>query len=218
MGAEDERSGLMRWHRIEKQGKQRPAHGSTYRDWKEDLAKEGHEQCVYCAISERGFGGRYNFHVEHFEPKSLAPHRTNEWANLFYSCAICNVFKGKDWPLPGGSTAYLDPSLVEYELEFTRNSDGSISGVSANASYMVERLNLNRPQLRFERLEAELHERHDRAHEQVTNIRKSLKNTKIDRDTALTLLERILERLQRAHDAEKRLRGATPYQMADVRR
>ena len=83
----------MKWRRVDKAGKTLPAHGASYRDWKEDLAAEGFEQCVYCSIPERNFGGKYNFHVEHFEPKSLAPARINEWANLFYSCAICNVFK-----------------------------------------------------------------------------------------------------------------------------
>jgi hypothetical protein len=83
---------------------------------------------------------------------------------------------------------------------------------------MVERLYLNRPQLRLERREIDLHARHSRAHSAITTFGALLKTSNIDGDTALALFDRIMERLGAAREAEERVRGATPYQMADVRR
>src|SRR5688500_18636223 len=94
-----------------------PPESGTYQDWKALLADEGAHQCVYCAITEASFGGIRNFHVEHFRPKSLFQDLVNAFKNLFYACAICNVFKGDDWKEPCGEQhhmGYLDPSVVDY--------------------------------------------------------------------------------------------------------
>ena len=52
-----------------KEKTQQPTKGK-YSDWKEILAEEGFNQCVYCAIPDACFGGIRNFHVEHYRPKS----------------------------------------------------------------------------------------------------------------------------------------------------
>lgn len=145
----------MRWQIIRKQVPD-PMPGGTYRNWKDALREEGGKRCVYCAIPEACFGGPYNYHVEHFEPKSKAPDRTNDWMNLFYACAICNVFKGNDWPNATRIVAYPDPSVIDYETVFQRNEDGTIGAVGATGKYMIERLYLNRPQLCLTRSEAAL--------------------------------------------------------------
>jgi hypothetical protein len=72
----------MRWRRIPKEKYQAPQKG-TYSDWKPQLAKEGFQQCVYCAVGEPAFGGFRNFHVEHYRPKKKFAQLENDYANLF---------------------------------------------------------------------------------------------------------------------------------------
>ena len=145
----------MLWRKIEKLTANVPSKG-TYVEWKPLLAKEGFHQCVYCAIPEPRFGGLRNFHVEHFRPKSKFPHLENEFSNLFFACAICNSFKGDDWPADPCSDhvkpTYLCPS--DFDLSTLINVDwvkGTSAGQYPATRYMVERLYLNRPQLILER-------------------------------------------------------------------
>lgn len=145
----------MRWFRIDKSATSPPTTG-LYKDWKRLLGTEGRNQCVYCTISEANFGGERNFHVEHFKPKSRFKRLTNNFLNLFYACAICNTFKGSEWPgLPGPAFArvgFVDPSVDDYCLIFTIDkATGEISSPNIAGRYMVEQLNLNRPQLVLER-------------------------------------------------------------------
>ena len=139
----------MKWKRIPKDRVEQPASG-TYKSWKERLALEADYQCVYCAIHESHFGGFRNFHVEHFRPKSRFTDLTNDYCNVFYACAICNVFKGSDWPSEPSSEvpSYLDPSIVDYSTVFTVDwQTGLTVATAVAAAYMLEKLFLNRPQL-----------------------------------------------------------------------
>src|SRR5262249_35031221 len=115
-------------------------------------------QCVYCAIHEGRFGGERNFHVEHFKPKGNSRFRSleNVYKNLYYACAICNTFKGDEWPGSVGRTfsrvGFIDPSITDYCLVFAKdNNSAEISGRNIAARYMIEQLYLNRPQLILER-------------------------------------------------------------------
>jgi hypothetical protein len=142
----------MKWKLIDKSKTAAPALG-TYKDWKELLAAEGHNQCVYCCISESGFGGRRNFHVEHYRPKSIYPKLTNRIENLFFACGICNVFKSDDWPsepIDGDLTFphYPDPSRTDWSV-FLENENGTgvVSSAHLTGRYLIERLYLNRPQM-----------------------------------------------------------------------
>lgn len=146
----------MNWKLIPKDTTPSPTHGSKYSDWKEEIAIEGFNQCVYCSISEKAFGGIRNFHIEHYKPKSLFPELRNEFSNLFYSCSICNCFKGNDWPNEPNeqltNICYPRPSVVNYSDIFKVNSNsGRIDGKNRSATYMVEKLYLNRAQLILER-------------------------------------------------------------------
>lgn len=153
----------MMWFRIPKEAVTEPIVG-THRDWKEQLAEEGRHQCVYCAIAEAAFGGFRNFHVEHYRPKSIFPDLIDEYANVFYCCAICNSFKGGDWPgepqEDGSAPAYYDPSQVDLSDVFEVAPDSlRVSAHSVAGEYMLERLYLNRPQLVLERRWHALHAR-----------------------------------------------------------
>jgi hypothetical protein len=145
----------MEWKRIPKEHCKQP-HSGKYSDWKEILAKEGYFQCVYCAIHESCFGGIRNFHVEHYRPKAKFKTLENDIKNLFYACPICNTFKGDDWPNEPledfSNPSYPDPSRVEYNGIFkVDTASGEIEGKYIAARYMLEKMNLNRPQLMTER-------------------------------------------------------------------
>lgn len=142
----------MKWRRIDKSSTPQPPSG-TYSDWKPILAKEAHNQCVYCCISDAHFGGIRNFHVEHYRPKKKFPKLELVIGNLFYSCSICNVFKGDDWPNEPKPAAfdyihYPDPSITDYAELFKVDLDTArIGGESLTARYLIEKLHLNRAQM-----------------------------------------------------------------------
>ncbi|MCX5795035.1 MAG: hypothetical protein NTY77_06045 [Elusimicrobia bacterium] len=145
----------MRWFRVDKAIAVRP-NGGTYKDWKPHLRQEAQYQCVYCAIHEACFGGERNFHVEHFKPKSRFKTLINRYDNLFYSCAICNTFKGSQWPGHVGNNfslvGFIDPSKVDYCAIFSVDAHAGLLSAGNNAGrFMIEQLYLNRPQLLSER-------------------------------------------------------------------
>jgi len=105
----------MNWKRIPKENTIQPEKGK-YSDWKDILADEGYNQCVYCTIHEGSFGRR-NYHVEHYKPKGLKQfkHLENIITNLFFSCCICNCFKGDFWEDPADDhsiSGFPDPSKL----------------------------------------------------------------------------------------------------------
>lgn len=144
----------MKWFRIEKENALQPATGH-YPDWKEELAKEGKYQCVYCTIHEHSFGGIRNYHVEHYKPKSKFETLVDDYFNLFYACSICNCFKGNDWPNEPDETldiiCYPDPSKIDYDALFELDENYYLNGVKKSSKYIISKLYLNRPQLIQER-------------------------------------------------------------------
>lgn len=129
----------------------RPTTG-RYPDWKEQILRNCGGQCVYCTISEGEYGGIDNFHVEHYRPKSLFASLENEIDNLYSACAVCNRFKGDDWPgepdAAGGSTAFLDPGVADYHAHIKLVRPGvELAGTTVAGAFMIERLFLNREQL-----------------------------------------------------------------------
>jgi hypothetical protein len=135
----------MQWFLVDKSNTVQPQTGS-YSNWKALLRSEGHEQCVYCAIHEGSFGGARNFHVEHHRPRKTFPHLTDVISNLFYSCAICNSFKGSDWP-SYARLQYPDPSSVNYSTFLSIDESAIVFSAADNGTYLIERLYLNRPHL-----------------------------------------------------------------------
>ena len=154
----------MQWFRISKEESARPKIGKYYWDWKEDLAQEGREQCVYCAININSFGGIRNFHVEHYRPKAIEkfPHLEHEYSNLFFACSICNGFKGDDWKDEPSdkfdNRSYPDPSKIDYSSFLTYNDSHLIESQCVTGKYIIQKLFLNRPQLILERKSFYLHE------------------------------------------------------------
>jgi hypothetical protein len=149
----------MNWQRIPKETTPLPTRGTTYSDWKPELAEEGFHQCVYCSISETSFGGIRNFHVEHYKPKGLKQfeHLETEFSNLYYACAICNTFKSDDWTDPADDFSigcYPDPSKKNYGELFNVNTGTAlVAGQNVTGTYILNKLYLNRPQLIINRKE-----------------------------------------------------------------
>ncbi len=144
------------WFRIPKEDSEQP--NGKYTEWKEILAEEGKHQCVYCSISEANFGGIRNYHVEHFRPKSIEEFKIleNDIKNLFYSCSICNCFKGNDWKKDESDFKYYDPSKIDYSDVFVIEDSFQLDGRCKSSNYMINKLFLNRPQLLIHRREVEL--------------------------------------------------------------
>lgn len=147
----------MRWFRIPKESSVKPTTGTRYSDWKEPLSIEGREQCVYCAINIRTFGGIRNFHVEHYRPKAEGkfPDLEHEYSNLFFACSICNGFKSDDWKNEPSDKldnhAYPDPSRIDYSSFLSLGSLYLVESKFPTGKYIVGKLFLNRPQLILER-------------------------------------------------------------------
>jgi len=154
----------MNWFRIPKESSLKPQKGKYYWHWKEDLSKEGKEQCVYCTININSFGGIRNFHVEHYRPKAedKFPALKHEYSNLFFACSICNGFKGDDWPSDPSerldNVSYPDPSIIDYSIFLYQNANYLVESKTVSGKYIIQKLFLNRPQLILERKSSQLHE------------------------------------------------------------
>lgn len=203
--------------------------GTHYREFKEHLAEEGGHQCVYCAISEAQFGGIWNFHVEHYRPKSQFQALIHSLPNLYYACAICNVFKGDDWPneplVDLSIHCYPEPSTIDYSTLFKlREDSGVLEGLTPASRYVVERIYLNRPQLVMERRGAILRDRvkaHvEFARRQFLPIKKVLLSgeTSPSKTKLTQAWLNYSEALRSAQDALDRSQTARPYNKADVSR
>lgn len=169
----------MNWFQIPKGRVPVSAKRGDYKSWKPELRLEARQQCVYCAIPDKEFGGIRHFHVEHFRPKSKFPDLTNRYHNLFYSCAVCNSFKGDDWPEESGESrdaaGYLDPAMVDYGTVFEVDPTSyEIGSVCAAGRYTAHRLHLNRPHLVLVRRELAVlraaEELEDMAHESLARV------------------------------------------------
>lgn len=194
--------------------------GKQYRKWKEALAAESNHQCVYCAIPENRFGGSWNFHVEHFRPKSRFGTLTHNYGNLYYACAICNVHKGDRWPGEPtrnlDSKTFIEPSIHDYNDNFKVNSLCHVKGENTAACYTVERVFLNRPQLINERRISRLRLRRIACQQSISDLVKlagTRKSLRIQRALARTLAAVL--KIQALEDS---LAAERPYTPKDISR
>jgi hypothetical protein len=213
----------MKWKRVPKENSKQPASG-TYSDWKEILAHEGSHQCVYCAIPEPRFGGIRNFHVEHYRPKGIRRFRklTNDISNLYFACAICNTFKGDDWPSEPDPTfcthCFPDPSITDYSDIFTSRDDGQVEGRYAASQYLTEKLFLNRPQLIYERRYASLVGRLKAATEDIAPIIDQLTKLAIQEKEALNCLGELCMAQTVINQAFVKMHNTPSYTTGDISR
>jgi uncharacterized protein (TIGR02646 family) len=88
---------------------------SDYRQVVEALDRLQGTRCAYCECSLSNEGSRP--HVEHFEQRSRAPHKTFDWSNLFRSCSHKECC-GKHKDAHVGT--YADGNLIKPDVENPR--------------------------------------------------------------------------------------------------
>lgn len=111
---------------------------NDYRGYKDSLEIDFAQRCGYTYCQQDWFGGKKNFQIDHFKPKSLHPELTTKYSNLVYSCSYVNRAKSND------IGNYLDPCDVDYNEHFYRDELGNIYPVetSESAKYMYIKLKL----------------------------------------------------------------------------
>ncbi|WP_432410915.1 hypothetical protein [Rasiella sp. SM2506] len=109
-----------------------------YRSYKKYLASDFNNRCGYTDCPDFWFGGKNNFHIDHFKPFSKNPDLATEYSNLVYCCSYVNILKSDD------EGSYLDPCDVDFNDHFDRGANGAIlpKNSSVEAKYMYSKLNL----------------------------------------------------------------------------
>ncbi|WP_145962309.1 HNH endonuclease signature motif containing protein [Pectobacterium peruviense] len=112
-----------------------------YGSYKPYLAKDFYNRCGYTNCPDFWFGGKGNFHIDHFIPWKKHPTQPNlktDYSNLVYCCSYVNILKSDD------ETAYLDPCNEDYNNHFLRDDYGNIlaNKKSVKAVYMHNKLKL----------------------------------------------------------------------------
>lgn len=110
---------------------------ANYNAYKTFLADDFNHKCGYTDCSDHWFGGKRNFQIDHFKPRSKYPKLINEYSNLVYCCSYVNRAKCDD-----DNPNYLDPCDVDFNLHFERNDLGYIKAKTPQGQYMVEHLDL----------------------------------------------------------------------------
>lgn len=205
----------MKWFLIDKTATVQPAEG-TYKVWKPIVRTEAKNQCVYCAIHEAQFGGFRNFHVEHYKPKKIFPDLTNDIQNLFYSCAICNSFKGSSWPCNPKAdhsvSAYPCPAEIDYATLLFVEANHLVASAYPAGTFVIERLFLNRPQLVMQRRFSEFRAKLNSLLDSVPTLILESKDAPVE-----VVLE-IVTRLASATKLLVEMHDVVPYEVEDVKR
>jgi hypothetical protein len=114
---------------------------SYYHDYKVPLSKDFNQRCGYTDCSDSWFGGKDNFHIDHFIPwkKHLdRPSLKTDYSNLVYCCSYVNIAKSND-----EGALYLDPCNDDYNKHFQRTDNGIIIPLSKEAKYMYKKMKLS---------------------------------------------------------------------------
>lgn len=109
-----------------------------YKGYKNSLEHDFIERCGYSHCQQEWFGGKKNFQIDHFKPKSIHPELKTKYSNLVYSCSYVNRSKSDD------TGNYIDPCDENYNEHFYRDELGNIYPVenSETAKYMYRKLKL----------------------------------------------------------------------------
>ena len=112
-----------------------------YGSYKPYLATDFFNRCGYTDCSDFWFGGKNNFHIDHFVPWKSYPKKPelkNDYKNLIYCCSYVNILKSND------ETNFIDPCNIDFNNHFTRDDKGNILPIitSSAAVYMYTKLKL----------------------------------------------------------------------------
>ncbi len=169
--------------------KETPPRFGSYTAYKPLLRRDFLFRCAYCLIHEGHFGGLRNFHIDHFQPKGKFPDLTLKYANLYYSCSVCNTTKGEVWPSPkevAAGYSFADPCAVDpYEMHFRLDDDRKLRPNTKTGQYTIGHLRLNRRQLVNHR------HRQEDALAKCREVRQLLESSEIPESTARKLREQL---------------------------
>lgn len=126
-----------------------PKSEKNYYKYRDLIREDFSECCAYCLLHELISGGRDSFELDHFRPKSnpLFSHLINHFYNIYYSCNVCNLYKGDSWPsndLEHQGYRFVDPCKENFSTHFIENNNGQWIPITNAGIYMEKKLRLNR--------------------------------------------------------------------------
>lgn len=118
-----------------------------YSEAREILQEDFHDMCGYCGKNCKVMAEK--FHIDHFVPKSLDCTRKNDYYNLVFACAKCNLSKSNKWPTEDiskpndGMKGFVDPASEEFDQHMERNAQGYVVGKTTLGRNMCKELHLD---------------------------------------------------------------------------
>lgn len=129
-----------------------PGPFSRPRDYVTYLRTLFRHRCAYCLTPDDKLGGEEGMKVDHFLPESKHPTLRLAWANLYYSCDVCNNRKS-DYPTNkevAQGMGFVDPCAEDPDEHFrlAREPESGdhcrVAYLSELAKYTIFRLKFNR--------------------------------------------------------------------------
>lgn len=114
---------------------------TDYKKFKPFLKREFENKCVYCRKISSVLTYKGSFHVEHYRPKHIFQDLRNDYHNLFFVCALCNIYKGKYW-VSEPKEHILNPCdhVMSQHLKF---DEEKIVSLTDQAEITLKKLRLN---------------------------------------------------------------------------
>ena len=133
-----------------------PSRKSDYHDYITELETDFHRRCAYCDLSKESI--TTPFEIDHFIPRSVLVEidrndLVNDYKNLVYSCKKCNRAKWNKCELSSPNAfdinltnnSFFDPSQVDFNTIFFRDSIGNIKSSDAKGKKMIIEIGLTSP-------------------------------------------------------------------------
>jgi hypothetical protein len=129
-----------------------PLPARDYRKYRSYVREDFRECCAYCLLREMLAAGADNFELDHFKPKSDSRFRDleSDYYNIYYSCHVCNHYKGAVWPsdeLIAAGYRFVDSCNEVFSDHFAEDASGFWTPLSKAGEYTAARLRLNRKHL-----------------------------------------------------------------------
>jgi hypothetical protein len=108
----------------------------SYRAW---LRDEFAFRCIYCLSREQWGRTTGEFGLDHFVPQKTKPQLALKYDNLVYACIRCNLTKS--------AQLVPDPTIELTSGNLRVHPDGTIEGFSVDARTLIDKLDLNGPEI-----------------------------------------------------------------------
>ena len=169
---------------------------SDYRNYRDPYLRPDFQYCcAHCLTHERFFLDGEAGEVDHFRPLHPPPalgkdfsHLRNVYANLYWSCSRCNLYKGNAWPTDeeyARGDRFLDPCAEDHDAHWETHSDGTLTAKTATGQYTIENVRLARP--RLNRRRAEQH----KARQKTMELQQQLERTDLEPEHRQAIHDRL---------------------------